>query len=53
MPGAIATERQKEILMPTYEAHVLSKLSKRLLQPDEVARLVLCLLQSPIEIRTG
>ncbi len=45
MPGAIATERQKEqVITPEYEAHVLSRQAlKRILQPDEVARLSLWL----------
>lgn len=45
MPGAIATERQKrEILTPEYQEQVLSRQAlKRLLQPDEVARLALWL----------
>ena len=45
MPGAIATERQKrEIITPEYEAHVLERQAlKRILEPDEVARLALWL----------
>lgn len=46
MPGAIATERQKqEIITPEYEEKVLGRQAlKRLLQPDEVARLALWLI---------
>lgn len=45
MPGAIATERQKrDIVTPEYEAHVLeSQALKKILQPDEVARMALWL----------
>ena len=45
MPGAIATERQKRLwLTPEYEAEVLARQAlKRLLLPDDVARLVLFL----------
>ncbi|KAL2004766.1 hypothetical protein VTN00DRAFT_3294 [Thermoascus crustaceus] len=45
MPGAIATERQKrEIITPEYEALILDRQAlKRLLQPEEVARLALWL----------
>jgi D-xylose 1-dehydrogenase len=45
MPGAIATERQKrDIITPEYEAEVLGRQAlKRLLQPDDVARLALWL----------
>jgi NAD(P)-dependent dehydrogenase (short-subunit alcohol dehydrogenase family) len=45
MPGAIATERQRRLwLTPEYEAQVLSRQAlKRLLEPDDVARLVLFL----------
>lgn len=45
MPGAIATERQKrEIITPEYEAHFLGRQAlKRVLQPDEIARLALWL----------
>lgn len=46
MPGAIATERQKrEIITPEYEAQIIERQAlKRLLQPDEVARLALWLI---------
>ncbi|CAK7235658.1 hypothetical protein SBRCBS47491_009370 [Sporothrix bragantina] len=45
MPGAIATERQKkEIITPDYETHVLANQAlKRILQPEEIARLALWL----------
>jgi D-xylose 1-dehydrogenase len=45
LPGAIATERQKRLwLTPQYEAEVLSRQAlKRLLVPEDVARLVLFL----------
>lgn len=45
MPGAFATDRQKRyILTPEYEAHVLERQAlKRILQPDEVARMALWL----------
>lgn len=45
MPGAIATERQKkDILTPEYEQKVLEgQALKRLLQPEEVARMALWL----------
>lgn len=45
MPGAIATERQRrEIITPEYEAKVLGRQAlKRLLRPEEVARLALWL----------
>jgi NAD(P)-dependent dehydrogenase (short-subunit alcohol dehydrogenase family) len=45
MPGAIATERQRRLwLTPEYEAEVLGRQAiKRLLLPEDVARLVLFL----------
>jgi NAD(P)-dependent dehydrogenase (short-subunit alcohol dehydrogenase family) len=45
LPGAIATERQQRLwLTPRYEAEVLSRQAlKRLLVPEDVARLVLFL----------
>ncbi|HEX4064631.1 MAG TPA: SDR family NAD(P)-dependent oxidoreductase [Acidobacteriaceae bacterium] len=45
MPGAILTERQRRLwLTPEYEAEVLANQAlKRLIQPEEVARLVLFL----------
>ena len=45
LPGAILTERQKQLwFTPAYEAEVLrNQALKRMLQPDEVARLVLFL----------
>ena len=45
LPGAIATERQQRLwLTPEYTAEVLSRQAlKRLIQPEEVARLVLFL----------
>jgi NAD(P)-dependent dehydrogenase (short-subunit alcohol dehydrogenase family) len=45
MPGAIATERQRrEVFTPEYEAHVLGRQAlKRILQPEEVARLAMWL----------
>jgi NAD(P)-dependent dehydrogenase (short-subunit alcohol dehydrogenase family) len=45
MPGAILTERQRRLLFnEAYEARILaSQALKRLIQPDEVARLVLFL----------
>ncbi len=45
LPGAIATERQKRLwLTPEYEAEILSAQAlKRLIQPEEVARLALFL----------
>ncbi|OAA54589.1 NAD(P)-binding domain protein [Niveomyces insectorum RCEF 264] len=45
MPGAIATERQKrDIITPEYEAHVLQNQAlKRILQPEEIARLAMWL----------
>ncbi len=45
LPGAIATERQKRLwLTPQYEAEILSAQAlKRLIQPEEVARLALFL----------
>jgi NAD(P)-dependent dehydrogenase (short-subunit alcohol dehydrogenase family) len=45
MPGATATERQKRLwLTPQYEAEVLGRQAlKRLLEPADVARLVLFL----------
>jgi NAD(P)-dependent dehydrogenase (short-subunit alcohol dehydrogenase family) len=45
LPGAIATERQKRLwLTPQYQAEVLSRQAlKRLLVPEDVARLVLFL----------
>ena len=45
MPGSILTERQRRLwLTPEYEAEVLSRQAiKRLLLPDEVARMVLFL----------
>ena len=45
LPGAILTERQKKLwLTPEYEAEILKNQAlKRLLQPEEVARLVLFL----------
>ena len=45
LPGAIATERQKRLwLTPQYEAEVLGRQAlKRLLLPEDVARLVLFL----------
>ncbi len=45
LPGAIATERQHRLwLTPDYQAEILSRQAlKRLLLPDEVARLVLFL----------
>ena len=45
LPGAILTERQKQLwFTPEYEAEVRkSQALKRMLQPDEVARLVLFL----------
>ena len=45
MPGAILTERQKRLwLTPAYQAEVLARQAlKRLILPDEVARLVLFL----------
>jgi NAD(P)-dependent dehydrogenase (short-subunit alcohol dehydrogenase family) len=45
LPGAILTERQKQLwFTPEYEAEILhSQALKRMLQPDEVARLVLFL----------
>ena len=45
LPGAIATERQKRLwLTPEYEAEILNAQAlKRLIQPEEVARLALFL----------
>ena len=45
LPGAILTERQKQLwFTPTYEAEILSSQAiKRMIAPDEVARLVLFL----------
>jgi NAD(P)-dependent dehydrogenase (short-subunit alcohol dehydrogenase family) len=45
LPGAIATERQRQLwLTPEYEAEVLARQAiKRLIEPDEVARMVLFL----------
>jgi len=45
MPGAIATERQRRLwYTPEYEANIFSRQAlKRLIQPQEVARLVLFL----------
>lgn len=45
LPGAILTERQKQLwFTPEYEAEILKNQAlKRMLQPDEVARLVLFL----------
>ncbi|HZD31286.1 MAG TPA: SDR family NAD(P)-dependent oxidoreductase [Candidatus Angelobacter sp.] len=45
MPGAILTQRQRRLwLTETYQAEVLGRQAlKRLLQPDEVARLILFL----------
>jgi D-xylose 1-dehydrogenase len=45
LPGAIVTERQRRLwLTPEYEAEVLARQAlKRLLLPEEVARLVLFL----------
>lgn len=45
MPGAILTERQQRLwLTPEYTAHVLANQAlKRMIQPDEVARLALFL----------
>lgn len=45
LPGAIATERQKRLwLTPEYEAEILgAQALKRLIQPEEVARLALFL----------
>lgn len=45
LPGAIATERQRRLwLTPAYQAEVLSRQAiKRLIEPDEVARMVLFL----------
>jgi D-xylose 1-dehydrogenase len=45
LPGAILTERQKELwLTPAYEADILkSQAIKRMIRPEEVARLVLFL----------
>ncbi len=45
LPGAIATERQRQLwLTPEYEAEALSRQAiKRLIEPDEVARMVLFL----------
>lgn len=45
MPGAIATERQRRLwLTPEYEAEILAAQAlKRLIQPEEVARLALFL----------
>ncbi len=45
LPGAIATERQKRLwLTPEYEAEILAAQAlKRLIQPEEVARLALFL----------
>jgi NAD(P)-dependent dehydrogenase (short-subunit alcohol dehydrogenase family) len=45
LPGAIATERQRRLwLTPEYEAQVLERQAlKRLIEPEEVARMVLFL----------
>jgi D-xylose 1-dehydrogenase len=45
MPGAVATERQRRLwLTPEYQAEILaSQALKRLIEPEEVARLVLFL----------
>jgi NAD(P)-dependent dehydrogenase (short-subunit alcohol dehydrogenase family) len=45
MPGAIATERQRRLwLTDEYKAEVLKRQAlKRLIEPDEVARLVMFL----------
>ena len=45
LPGAILTERQRQtVLTPAYEAEVLGRQAlKRLIEPDEVARLALFL----------
>ncbi len=45
LPGAIATERQRQLwLTPEYEAEVLARQAiKRLIEPEEVARMVLFL----------
>lgn len=45
LPGAIATERQRRLwLTPEYEAEVLARQAiKRLIEPEEVARMVLFL----------
>ena len=45
LPGAIATERQRRLwLTPEYEAEVLARQAiKRLIEPEEVARMILFL----------
>jgi NAD(P)-dependent dehydrogenase (short-subunit alcohol dehydrogenase family) len=45
LPGAILTQRQKQLwFMPAYEAEILrSQAIKRMIHPEEVARLVLFL----------
>jgi len=55
LPGAILTERQRRLwLTPEYEAEVLAAQSlKRLIQPDEVARLVLFLAADDSSAITG
>jgi NAD(P)-dependent dehydrogenase (short-subunit alcohol dehydrogenase family) len=55
LPGAIATERQKRLwYTPAYEAEVLANQAlKRLLQPEEVARLVLFLAAEDSSAMTG
>lgn len=55
MPGAIATERQKRLwFTPEYQAEILAAQSlKRLLTPEEVARLVLFLAADDSSAITG
>lgn len=55
MPGAIATERQKRLwFTPEYQAEILEAQSlKRLLTPEEVARLVLFLAADDSSAITG
>lgn len=55
MPGAIATERQKRLwFTPEYQAEILAAQSlKRMLTPEEVARLVLFLAADDSSAVTG
>lgn len=55
MPGAIATERQKRLwFTPEYQAEILAAQSlKRMLTPEEVARLVLFLAADDSSAITG